>query len=125
MSERYKNFLDKYTNVDIFEKLFGIDQRFILKVLNITCLFLSIVSLIMTIIAYKYEQFLHVKLLAILTILLSVFSACIMVFIPEFERYLRESGGVDVPPGDTSSVVGGNPSCVLSSLDLLTKRKVE
>lgn len=79
MSERYKNFLDKYTNVDIFEKLFGIDQRFILKVLNITCLFLSIVSLIMTIIAYKYEQFLHVKLLAILTILLSVFSACIMV----------------------------------------------
>ncbi|EEA05403.1 uncharacterized protein CMU_024080 [Cryptosporidium muris RN66] len=123
MSERNKSVLGRYTNADIFEKLFGIDQRFILKALNITCLFLSIVSLIMTIIAYKYEQFLHVKLLAILTILLSVFSVCVMIFIPEFERCLGESGGVGVPPRGTNDVTGSNPSC--ASSDLLTRRKVQ
>ncbi|OII70944.1 uncharacterized protein cubi_03242 [Cryptosporidium ubiquitum] len=76
---------------EFIEAVFGIDQKIILKILNFTCLFLALVSFIMSYIAYQYNEMLHLKLLLSLAILLVVFSGLIFWYIPKFEELLNES----------------------------------
>ncbi|KAF7456777.1 putative integral membrane protein [Cryptosporidium felis] len=80
---------------DVIENVFGLDQKLILKILNISCLFLALISFTMSYVAYQYNEMLHLKLLLSLAILLVIFSGLIFWYVPKFEELLRESSKFD------------------------------
>ncbi|KAH7650109.1 hypothetical protein FG379_003189 [Cryptosporidium bovis] len=94
--------LNQHSNgfIDLIENALGIDQKFILKALNITCLILSLLSLSMSYIAYRYNELLHMKLLLVLAIMLVIFSGIVYWYIPKFDEFLAESSRIrqEAPP---------------------------
>ncbi|KAH8738502.1 hypothetical protein FG386_001884 [Cryptosporidium ryanae] len=86
--------LNEHSNgfINLIEDALGIDQKFILRALNITCMILSLFSLSMSYVAYKYNELLHMKLLLVLAAMLVAFSVIVYWYIPKLEEFLAESG---------------------------------